>query len=201
MSMLGAYEVGLFSASVRITEAWLFIPVALASTFYPNLINAKKVSVDFYNERTKALYGLISIIAIFAAIFVSVFSESILMLSFGDQYKAGATVLVIRIWETVFAAISIAAGKWVLIENLQKKTVLFMVLGATSNVLMNSLMIPIYGIEGAAFASVFSIAITVMMAPLIYKEFRTNVAMRVNAFFLLYTINAIKLINNMSLSK
>jgi len=41
-SMLGSEAVGQYSAAVRISEAWYFIPMVITSSLFPAIINAKK---------------------------------------------------------------------------------------------------------------------------------------------------------------
>ena len=40
--MLGEKDVGLYSAAVRLSEAWYFVPVIIATSIFPAIINAKK---------------------------------------------------------------------------------------------------------------------------------------------------------------
>ena len=48
-------------------------------------------------------------------------------------------------------------------------------IGLITNIILNGLLIPIFGINGAAIATIFSLLFTrVLMAVLVYKKFNIN---------------------------
>lgn len=183
--LLGSYEVGLFSTSVRITEAWLFVPVVIANSVFPNIITSRNKSTSLYKTRLQALYQLVIFIGLSVALIVSLTSSSIIELLYGAKYIDGSNVLAIRIWETLFAAIGTVAGKWIIAENLQGKSVVFVFYGAITNIVANYILIPVVGIEGAAISSLLSIIMTVILIPLCYKSFRSNTIIILKSFNLL----------------
>ena len=63
-NMLNTEEVGYYAASVKLSEAWYFIPVALTNSLFPAIVNAKKVSKEFYNNRMQKLYDILAWMAI-----------------------------------------------------------------------------------------------------------------------------------------
>jgi O-antigen/teichoic acid export membrane protein len=181
--MLGEYEVGLYSASIRLTEAWLFVPVIISASLFPAIVAAKNISQALYEERLMRLYTLIVVIGFIVCLLTTAFSEFILRLLFGVAFVEGSSVLAIRVWETLFAAIGVVSSKWIIAENLQSLTVKIIIAGALINVLLNYLTIPVWGIEGAAFASLISIIFTVIILPFLIKKLRGNVVFRINAIF------------------
>jgi len=50
--------VGLYAAAVRLSEAWYFIPMAITSSVFPAIVNAKKQSEELYYQRLQKLYDL-----------------------------------------------------------------------------------------------------------------------------------------------
>ena len=54
--MIGDKEVGIYSAAVKISEAWYFIPTIITMSVFPSIIDAKKISKNMYNERLQKLY-------------------------------------------------------------------------------------------------------------------------------------------------
>ncbi len=47
-NMLGSEATGIYSAAVRISEAWYFIPMVITSSLFPAIINSKKHSENLY---------------------------------------------------------------------------------------------------------------------------------------------------------
>lgn len=180
--LLGSYEVGLFSASVRITEAWLFVPVVIANSLFPSIITGRNISISLYEARLKALYQLMIFIGLSVALIVSLTSSLIIELLYGANFIEGSNVLAIRIWETLFAAIGTVAAKWIIAENLQSKSIIFVFYGAITNIVANYILIPKIGIEGAAISSLLSIIMTVILIPLCNKFFRRNTIIILKSF-------------------
>ncbi len=182
--ILNNFELGLFSASVRLTEAWLFIPMIVASSVFPNLIDLKKHDQLTYEKRLLSVYSSLALVAILVASFVTIFASEILNLLFGKDYLGGADVLKIRIWETVFAAIGVITGNWVLIEGKQKQTLIFSVFGMLINISLNLILIPLIGIKGAAISSLVSIIFVIIILPLCEQDMRNDVHRRILALSL-----------------
>jgi len=73
---------------------------------------------------------------------------------FGSAYAGAGSVLAIHIWTAVFVFLGLVSSKWFMIENLQKVTFRRTMLGALINVGLNLWLIPKYGPNGAAIATV-----------------------------------------------
>lgn len=154
--ILGDKEVGLFAAAVRISEMWYFIPMALASSVFPTIIASKKISNAVYYERLQKFFTIMVWIAIGMAVTVTMFNNMIIRLLYGVAYAESATVLSIHIWAGVFVALGVASGSWFIVEHLQKLAFYRTLFGGLVNICLNLFLIPKYGIEGAAVATVIS---------------------------------------------
>ena len=159
--MLGDKEVGLFSAAVRISEVWYFIPLAIVSSVFPSIIEAKQQSEALYLQRLQKLLNFMSLIGLGMAILMTFTSHIVVQLLFGAAYAEASTVLAIHIWAGIFVALGVVSGSWLTVENLQKYSFYRTLNGAVANVLLNFLLIPKYGINGAAAATVLSYGISV----------------------------------------
>jgi len=199
MEMLGEYEVGIYSVSVKITEAWLFFPIIVSSSLFPSILNAKNRSLVEFETRMKWLYSLVSVSGLVVAITVTIFSKFLIGLLFGNEYIDGSPVLAIRIWETVFAAIGIVSTKWIVAENLQRITFVHMVIGSLMNIVLNFILIPSYGVRGAAIASIISIIVTVIILPLLNKQLRDNAEIRIKSLLLVFLVQKITRLNSRSI--
>ncbi|MDK2892487.1 flippase [Methanohalophilus sp.] len=181
--MLDSQAVGIYASAVNLSEAWYFVPVMISSSLFPAIIESKKISEELYYERLQKLYDFLYIIAL-AIIFPTTFlSDFVIDLLYGQDYFGAGTVLSIHIWAGLFVFLGVARGKWILTENLQKYTLIYTSAGSICNIVLNLYLIPLYGINGAAFATLISQFTSVILAPLCIKETRISVIMLLKSIF------------------
>ncbi len=157
--MIGDEAVGIYSAATRISEVWYFIPMAIAASVFPAILEAKRRSETQYQERLQKLYDLMVIMSLAVAIPMTFLSDFIIGLLFGTAYAEAGTVLAIHIWASVFVFLGVASSRWFLAENRQWLNLQRTVIGAIANIALNLVLIPKYGVTGAAVALVFSQAL------------------------------------------
>jgi len=165
--MLDAEQVGLYAAAVRLSEAWYFIPIAITSSVFPAIINAKKQSEELYYQRLQKLYALMVWLAVAIALPTTFLAPWVIRVLYGAAFLPAAGVLSIHIWAGVFVFLGVASGSWFLAENYIKKNFYRTFLGMLVNVILNLILIPLYGIYGAAIATLLG----QMTANLIYDIF------------------------------
>lgn len=168
-SMLGNEAVGQYSAAVRISEAWYFIPTVITSSLFPAIINAKKKSEELYYARLQRLYDLMVWMAIAIALPMTFLSDWVINLLYGSAYSQAGSVLMIHIWAGVNVAVGTAWSKWILNENKQLIALYAHLLGAFLNIFFNFYLIDLYGIKGAALATLLSSFISALFSYSLYK--------------------------------
>ena len=154
--MLDSEAVGQYAAAVRLSEAWYFIPAVIANSLFPAIINAKKQSEELYYARLQKLYNMLVWMAIAIALPMTFLSAWIISLLYGSQYDEAGSVLMLHIWTGVFISLSVVSGKWYISENLAHLALYRNISGAIVNVGLNLWLIPLYGIQGAAIATLIS---------------------------------------------
>jgi PST family polysaccharide transporter len=161
--MMGNQAVGVYSAAVRISEAWYFIPLSIVASVTPSLIEAKKVSFNLYYERLARLFRLMVSIALAIAIPITFVSDYVARALYGNRYQGVGPILAIHIWAAVFVFLGVAQGPWNINEGLAKLALLRTFIGAATNVFLNLLLIPQYGPVGAAIATIVSQALSAVV--------------------------------------
>ena len=170
--MLGAKDVGSYAAAVKISEAWYFIPIAITASLFPAIINAKEQTELLYQQRLQKLYDLMVWLAVVIAVPVTLFSHWIIEALYGQEYLDAAEVLVIHVWAGVFVFLNNAAWKWHTAENNVVYANVRLFAGLLLNLLLNLLLIPMYGIEGAAIATILSRGMASYLGNVFFKETR-----------------------------
>jgi PST family polysaccharide transporter len=154
--MIGDEGVGLYSVSTRFTELWYFIPSIFATSFFPKLVEKFTVNKKNYYDVCLKLLKLLFVISFSIAMFFTFFSNFIINFLYGKEYTMSVFALQISIWTGVFVFWGVAAGNMLVIENLNKHNLIKSVQGLLLNVILNLVLIPEYGINGAAIATLIS---------------------------------------------
>ena len=179
--MIGQYlndkEVGLYSAAVKFSEIWYFIPVTIASSTYPALIESKKRDEALYYRRLQQLYDILVTLGIVVALVTSICSGPLLHLLYGSAYARSSGVLRILIWGGIPVCFGSAWSNWMLLENRAKMMFFFQLNGAIVNVLLNMILIPRFGIVGSALATLISYWVGITVLAAILKPTRKGLVM------------------------
>jgi len=181
--MLGAKEVGLYAAAVKLSEAWYFIPMAIASSLYPAIINARNFQKEVYYQKIQNLFDLMVWIAVSIALPTTFLSTLIVEFLYGKEYLGSSSVLIIHIWTGVFVFLGVASSKYLLAENFIKKTFYRTFIGALLNIIMNYYLIRIIGIEGAAISTLVSHFFAAYLYDFFDKDLRNMFIFKTKSLF------------------
>ena len=149
-------EVGVYSAAVRISELWYFIPNTIVLSVTPAIYAAKEKSEQYYYKRLTQLLRLLNYISLVISIPMTFLSKDIVLIMFGNEYAAAGSILAVHIWASVFVSMGLATSPWFIAEGLNHVSLGKTVFGAILNIVLNFLLIPQYGGIGAAFATISS---------------------------------------------
>lgn len=149
-------QVGLYSAAVKISEIWYFMPIAIASSTFPALIESAKQSTEVFYRRLQHLYNLLVRLGIGVALVMTVLSGPLMKLLYGQAYAGSSPALNVLIWSGVPVAFGCAWSNWMVLENRTKMMFLMQVTAALMNIALNLLLIPRFGILGSAYATLIS---------------------------------------------
>lgn len=154
--MQGSESVGIYSAAVKISELWYFIPISIINSIFPAVVQGKTLGEKVYLQRIQKMFNLMAVISYAVAIPITLLSPWVVNLIYGPNYGAAATVLTIHIWAGVFVSSGVARETWLTTEGLMTLSAVMTTLGAAVNVGLNLLLIPSYGGVGAAIATVIA---------------------------------------------
>lgn len=147
-------ELGYYTGAYKIILILTIIPPLVYMVFLPEL--AKIESNHFQNSVTK-LYIRILIIsgAITSALFF-LFAEQIVILVLGNEYIPATVIFRILLVNVFLVFVNVAIAHLFIAWNKHKKYFVVVSSGAVANILANVVLIPAYGIYGAAIATVIA---------------------------------------------
>jgi PST family polysaccharide transporter len=193
--MVGDEAVGIYSAALRISEVWYFIPMMIGASVFPALLEAKQNSEVVFYSRLQALFDLMSVISFAVAAAMTFASPYIIKALFGVDYFESSTVLVIHIWSALPVFIGVASSKWFIAENLQRLVLFRTISNCLINIVLNYFLIPVYGAVGAAIATLITQSAGTFFYDIFRKDTRRLFYMKMSSF------NFYRIIRHRSLSK
>lgn len=168
MSTLG--NVGIYSIVMKLALLSSFIITSI------NTIIAPKFSELYYNDNINELKNvskkstkLIFYATLPISIILIVFGEELLRI-FGEGFRVGSFALVMLAIGQLVNAMSGSVGYFLNMTGHEKTLNKIVLLGAISNIILNILFIPEYGINGAAFASMISMILWNIIASVYVKK-------------------------------
>lgn len=184
-AMLGDIEVGIYTAAIRLTEIWYFVPMTICSTLFPSIVSSKVHSDEKFNRRVQGLFDLMFWISLAPVVGVSFFSTSIVQLLYGPAYLQSAKILEITIWAGIPVSLGVARSGWITANNFQKIATKFVFIGVITKLSLNFLLIPKWGAEGAGWATLVSQSTVAFAAPLFFRQTRPTIFMFIKSIFII----------------
>lgn len=182
--ILGEKEVGLYSAAVRLSEVWYFVPILITQSLFPAIVGAKKINEELYILRLQRLYTFMLWISLMIALPTALASNWIINFLYGAEFSEAGKILMIHTWAGVFVSLGVVSSSWLVSENMQKIALYRTLAGAITNVVLNFYFIPLWGIVGAAYATVISYMVAGFLFDLLSQKTRIMFVMKINALFL-----------------
>ena len=172
--MVNDAAVGYYSAAVTIAGMTGFVFGAIMDSLRPVIFQNKKESQAKYQENISRLYCIIIYFALLQSVFISLLSNYIVLLLYGSQYIPSISALRIIVWYTTFSYLGAVRNIWILAEEKHKFLWIINLSGAVTNIILNLALIPYFGINGAAIASLITQIFTNIIMGYIMKPIRPN---------------------------
>ncbi len=148
--------VGLYAAAVKFAEVWYFVPGIICASLFPAIVNAKSTNQAVYKQRLRHLYLLMLIVAVVIAIPTTFLAPIFLPAIFGLEYLASVPILQIYIWSGLGLFLGWAINQYLISENKAKLLFKLNALAMLANIALNLILIPIIGLNGAAWTTLIS---------------------------------------------
>jgi len=156
----------------------------ISQTVAPLLVQAHQVDPLRYKIKRQQYMDVMVWSSIFLAIGISSVASPVIRLLYGEIYSDAIPVLQILAWRAVLMALFTASGQMIIIESLQRYAVMRNVIGCIVSILLNYLLIPVWGIIGSAVATVVTMVFSGYLSHFIILPYRYLVPIQTRALFL-----------------
>lgn len=191
--MMTDADVGFYTAAATCAGVTSFVFCAVIDSFRPAIFEKyKENNLLGYERNLKQLYCIIIYASLAQSVVMCVFAKWVILILYGSQYVNSIDVLRLIVWYTTFSYLGAVRDIWILSMGKQKYLWRINACGAGANILLNALMIPVWGIMGAAFTSLVTQFFTNVVVGWIMKPIRENNRLMVQALNPKYIIDILK---------
>lgn len=194
--MMDEEAVGYYSAAVTCASMTAFVFVAIIDSARPSILEGKKETQAVFEYRMKALYAIIIMLALLQSAGITLLSDFVVWVLYGAEYGLTVNALRIIVWYTTFSYLGAVRDIWILAEGKQRYLWMINLSGAGANVILNFVLIPIWGINGAAVASLVTQIFTNVIVGCFMKEIRGSNKLMIQALNLRFMVSGVKTLLN-----
>lgn len=155
--------VGIYVAGYKLLDLAHKIPILVSRVIAPVMFNYKLTDKLKYKSITDSTLRGATICGIIASMIFYISAEPIIILIFGEQYETSVIILKILSGSFAIKFMSTILGVTLMTSDLQSYRVKALSIATISNVLLNLLLISVYGVIGAAVATIISELILLLL--------------------------------------
>lgn len=143
-------DIGVYSVGVSLVEQCWIIPETVRDILVSRLVNGKK------EEEVAAVIRISNTIVCIVAILIILLGKVVISILYGKEFIMAYPVAVIELIGVLGMVSMKMVSTYNIVLNKQKINLVFMLIGILINVIINSMLIPLWGINGAAIATLIS---------------------------------------------
>jgi len=195
--MLNDSSTGYYSAAIYCASLSSFVFAAIIDSVRPSIFENHLHDAKTFEKTIIKLYSVIIYLSLFQSLLMTFFSKWIVLILFGDSFIPAINSLRIVVWYTTFSYLGTIRNIWILCENYQRYLWIINLLGVVANITLNYFLIHLMGIDGAAWASLFTQFFTNVIVGYLIKPIRYNNTLMKKSLNPIHIVNLFKfLINN-----
>lgn len=151
-------NVGYYSAALRVSEFFNFIPLLIVQSIFPKIIKEhNKENQRAYRGLLLNVYKIVVWISIPIILITVTFRELIINILYGPDFSYSSDILLILILNLLLFAIGSVNTKILYVENYEIKYMKRSILGVVTNIFLNFILIPLFGELGAAYSTLITL--------------------------------------------
>ncbi|MBH3300345.1 flippase [Serratia marcescens] len=149
--MLGEQAVGWYSAALTLAQGWSFVPMAMITSLMSGIAGSRQAAEQEY--RIRLLYVIVMALSLPALLVFIYFPSQIINVLYGDEYLPAADVLAVCSFTSLVSVLGTVSYRSIVLFSGYRFIAMKMPMVAVINILLNLLLIPRYGLMGAAVST------------------------------------------------
>jgi len=164
--------VGIYSAAVKMSELWYFLPTALVNSAFPAILSLGLGRLEERRHKLDRLFQILAGLGLCVALPTAFLSGWLVRRLYGSDFIEAGPILAVHIWTGIPVALGLGKEYWLVAENLTRFSMFATLGGASVNVLLNLCLIPHWGPLGAAWATLCAQIVANQVAPAFHSRTR-----------------------------
>lgn len=163
-ALRGEGDTGRYGAALTLYSVVLLLPESAMGAVYPRLASSFRASAESYAEATLLSLRVLVVGIVPLSLFLVCFADRVLALAYGERFLSSATTLRLLAVSLPLHAVNGVLGQALQAARLQGAMLRIVVLGLSTHLVANVVLLPRLGIEGAAAALFLSSSVVALGA-------------------------------------
>lgn len=163
---LGYQAAGLYSAATLVVLLFSLLPITIAESLAPRLFKDSDLNYALN------YMSLINLIGLIMMVFLFLVGPSITVFLYGNEYKAVEHIVKILSLSPLALSLGSASAQIMIRDSKQSIAYIRSIIGLIVSVVLQVILIPKYGIEGAAIGSIFGLFTANFFAHILLSKYR-----------------------------
>lgn len=174
-------ELGYYTTAMTVSTAWCFVLSAIIESASPAILSAFHTSRAEFLRRNRQLYACVFYLSVAVSLLLTLFGEPAVRLLYGEEYLPAVAPLRVLTWGTAFSYLGVARNLWVVSLERQACLKYVYVASAVLDLLLDLLLIPVWGATGAALAFLAAQLLSTLLLPFCIPSLRDNARLMLSA--------------------
>ena len=183
-NMIDNESVGYYSVAGSFIAILGFIPGVLSQTITPILVQLFGSDKEQYKEKAQLFMNVTIWLCVLMCIAVCLCAYPLIRYTYGIQYLPAVPILQVAVFREIFLAQAQVTGSLILSEHIQKPVAWRNIIGCVVCIGLNLLLIPRFGVMGAAIVSIVTALFTGWISHLIIPTYRHIFRMQCRCFLM-----------------
>ncbi|MBS0967375.1 flippase [Chimaeribacter arupi] len=172
-SMVGAHAVGLYSAATTLCYAWTFVPMALITSLMATVVGAR--DADEQADMIRMLFLIILIVMLPIVGFYLLFGGQLLTMLFGAGFSEASAIVPLCTFTALCSVLGTLSMRVMVLYSGYRFIAFKMPLVALVNIALNWMLIPRYGIAGAAMSTLVAEFLSFFLFNIFFRKGKITV--------------------------
>jgi O-antigen/teichoic acid export membrane protein len=164
LEIAGQKAAGLYGAASKVFDRALVIPGSILATMFPMIAAAYRDDVVRMRALVQTAVEVLLVATLPFVALVVVIGRPLMRLLFGEAFAPAGPALGVLMIVFAISAFSYVAGDLVIVLRLQRRYIIYAIVGLIVNVALNLVLIPVYGFIAAAWVCLLTEALVIGLA-------------------------------------